>query len=198
MYHVLFYQHVDRVPALDEVSELTISVHHSSLAGFENVHLLGNRPVLENDLVGFHEYLKQTDFKRYAAETGRPIEELLTKASLTMIEGNRLKDSGDALAAIKSYTEAVDHFPLYFEAIDNRAFARMDLGDWDEAIVDLLESERINGPTMLTVFSIGECHLKAGRFTEARIQFIKCLERAPRNLLYQRFLQMAIDEKKPG
>lgn len=196
-YHTLFYQHVERRPSLDEVPGLNVWVYHAPLAGFEDVEPLGNIPVTMSDLVGFHEYLKQTDFNRYASETGHSTEELLAKSNLAMAEGNRLKDAGEALAAIEKYTEAVDSFPLYFEAIDNRAFARMDMGAWDEAIADFQESERLNGPTALTIFSIGECHLKAGRFVEAHDQFARCIELDPNNPDFRRFLQMANDGKKP-
>jgi len=196
-YHALFYEVVEKMPSIDDVPGLTVWMYHAPLAGFEDVLNIGAMPVVESELIGFHEYLKQTDFKRYATETNQSIDELLTKANSSMAAGNAFKDSGDALMAIEKYTEALECFPLYFEALDNRAFARMDLGIWDEAIEDFRESERVNGPTMLTVFSIGECHLKAGRFEEARGQFAKCIELEPNNSDVRRFLQMAIDGMKP-
>lgn len=196
-YHVLLYQLTANEPTMAEVASLDVWAYHVPIASLSDARRLGSSPVVMRELVGFHEFLKQTDFKRYATETGQSTDALIAQANSAMDEGNRLKHAGNALAVIEKYTEAVDCFPLYFEAIDNRAFARMDLGDWDGAIADFKESERENEPTIVTIFSIGECHLKAGRFDEARVQFTRCVERDPQNPDFGRFLQMAIDRKQP-
>lgn len=51
--------------------------------------------------------------------------------------GLRLTDEKKLFEAIDSYSKAIDLFPPFFEAIDNRAFCKMDLGMWAEAIEDL-------------------------------------------------------------
>jgi tetratricopeptide (TPR) repeat protein len=66
---------------------------------------------------------------------------------------------------------AIYLFPQFFEAIDNRAFSKMDLGLWSDAIKDFKLSLEQNPNTILAEFSIGECYFKMGDFQNAKRQF---------------------------
>jgi tetratricopeptide (TPR) repeat protein len=90
----------------------------------------------------------------------------------------------------------VDLVPAYYEAIDNRAFVRMDLGRWDEAIVDWKASLRVNPDNPVAIFSLGECHLRQGRFARATEAFEECVRRWPDEPLYRQFLERARARKK--
>jgi tetratricopeptide (TPR) repeat protein len=75
--------------------------------------------------------------------------------------------------AIDAYSKAIDLFPQFFEAIDNRAFCKMDLARWNEAIEDFNLSLQVNPNSVLAEFSIGECYFKMKDYQNAKTQFEK-------------------------
>ncbi len=162
-YHVLAYSPVDNLPALTDIDKLSIFVYHSPFdkKAFANAVLLTNQPLTANDLVGYHEYLRQTQEPNYYI----PIAKEYYKAGLV------LTDQKKHYEAINSYSKAIDLFPQFFEAIDNRAFCKMDLGLWTDAIEDFKRSLQQNPKSLLAEFSIGECYFKMGDYENAKRQF---------------------------
>lgn len=77
-----------------------------------------------NDLVGYHEYLRQTQLP----------EQYASVANAYYLAGLRLTDEKKYEEAMDSYSKAISLLPTFFEAIDNRAFCHMDLGQWQQAI----------------------------------------------------------------
>ncbi len=162
-YHISTYSPVDKLPALTDIDKLSIFVYHSPFdqKAFANATLLTNQPVTVNDLVGYHEYLRQTQNSSFYV----PIANSYYKAGLA------LTDHKKHYEAIDSYSKAIDLFPQFFEAIDNRAFCKMDLGLWADAIEDFKLSLQQNPNSLLAEFSIGECYFKMGDYEKAKRQF---------------------------
>ena len=138
-------------------------IYHSPFdkKAFEDCSLLTNRPITSSDLIGYHEYLRQTS-----------TTEFYTQVAIDYFnEGLRLTDEMKHDEAIDAYSKAIDLFPLFYEAIDNRAFCKMDLAEWEDAITDFRFSLQQNPHSVLAEFSIGECYLKMGDYENAKRQF---------------------------
>jgi len=162
-YHVLSYEPLSVLPSEKDIDTLNIQIYHSPVDknGFKGAALLANRTITSEDLIGYHEYLRQT----------RPIEEYFPLANGYYLNGLRLTDEKKHKEAIDSYSKAADLVPSFFEAIDNRAFCKMDLGLWLEAIEDFRQSLSIHPGSLLAEFSIGECYFKTGDYAQAKHQF---------------------------
>jgi tetratricopeptide (TPR) repeat protein len=162
-YHILTFSPLDSLPKISGIDNLSISVYHSPFdkKAFAGASLLANKPVTSGDLIGYHEYLRQTQDASFYV----PIANNYYKS------GYKLTDEKKHLEAIDAYSKAIDLFPQFFEAIDNRAFCKMDLGLWKEAIEDFKLSLEQNPDSLLAEFSIGECYFKLGDLINAKRQF---------------------------
>lgn len=124
--HCMTYHHASEKPDLDSLKDLKVFIGHAPIAatsfeyGWERI---GNEPVLPQHVFGFVEYLKQTDFQRYATYTGQDIEDIVSRANAHYSAGYALGTEGKTQEAIREYSAAIDLFPLFFEAIDNRGFS---------------------------------------------------------------------------
>lgn len=179
-YHVLIYEPVRTLPTVAELADLQVSVYHSPFAkeAFKEPIVIVNRPVTAADLIGYHEYLRQT----------RAPEDWIPIANGYYNTAYDLTDQNLHLEAIDFYSKSIDLFPQFYEAIDNRAFCKMDLGRWDEAISDFRLSLEQNPESILAEFSIGECHLKKQEYLQAKAQFEIALRIEPGNALVLEFL----------
>ena len=125
--------------------------------------VLTNRNVKADDLIGYHEYLRQTNNPK----------DYLTLADKYYQSALKLTDENRYSEAIDAYSKAIDLVPSFFEAIDNRAFCKMDTGKWTEAIKDFEQSLIVNQISFLAEFSIGECYFKLEEYEKAKHQFKK-------------------------
>ncbi|SFD49136.1 Tetratricopeptide repeat-containing protein [Chitinophaga sp. CF118] len=164
-YHVLTYVELDKLPNIPDLDNLPVLIHHSPFdrKAFENAVLLANRPVNSIDLIGYHEYLRQTQSPNYYVQIANDYYQ----------SGLRLTDEKLYKDAIDVYSKAIDLFPQFFEAIDNRAFCKMDRGLWNEAIEDFKLSLQVNPNSLLAEFSIGECYFNMSDYQNAKLQFEK-------------------------
>jgi tetratricopeptide (TPR) repeat protein len=192
--HCLTYQPLSSKPTIDSLQQVKVRVWHAPIAagsfakGWERI---GNRPATQEELVGFVEYLKLTDFPRYISFTGHDSKEIVRKANEHYKRAYYLGEQGNRTEAIAEYSKAIDLFPLFYEALDNRAFTYMELGKLREALLDFEQSLKVNPNGMTAFFSKGECLMKLGdltaaeaifkegqrRFPEQRATFTKYLER---------------------
>src|SRR5688572_10067611 len=137
--HCLTYEPSYIKPTMASLPKLGIRVWHvpilagSFLSGWER---LGNQHITKDELRGFIEYLKHTNFQRYLLLTGQDAEQVVTKANEHYKKANALGEQGKRNEAIAEYTVAVELFPLFYEAIDNRAFTYMELGKYEDALRD--------------------------------------------------------------
>lgn len=179
-YHVLAYEPLNATPSPKEVDNLKISIYHMPIdaAGFKEPVILGNMRVMAHELVGYHEYLRQTQSP----------ENYTSLAIGYFNDGLFLTDEQKHEEAIDAYSKGVDLFPLFYEAIDNRAFCKMNLALWEAAIEDFNLSLQVNPVSVLAEFSIGECCLRLKRYEDARLQFEKALAIDPDHQLSKDFL----------
>ena len=190
--HCLTYKSVPSKPSADTLQKAEVHVWHAPIdagsfsSGWE---LVGNQSPSRDELVGFAEYLKLTDFPRYVSFTGQDSGEIVRKANEHYQRAYQLGDKGRRLEAIAEYSKAVDLFPLFYEAIDNRAFTYMELGKNREALSDFEMSLRVNPNGMAAFFSRGECLMKLGELTAAEAIFLEGQTRFPeKRALFEKFL----------
>lgn len=179
-YHVLIYQPVNSLPRPENLAALSIMVYHAPIArnGFSNPQLLAKSKVNDNDLLGYREYIRQTN----------DVDEIVRLAKAYYQAGYALTTAKEHKQAIEKYTLAIELIPAFFEAIDNRAFCKMDMGRWQEAIADFELSLTVHPKSVLAEFSIGECYLKMKDLTRAAEQFEKALAIDPNHKLSIDFL----------
>jgi tetratricopeptide (TPR) repeat protein len=127
---------------------------------------------------GYFEYIKQT----------QNFDEVVKYANQFYQEAYRLTNEKQYEAAIEQYTRAIDLMPVFYEAIDNRAFVKMDLGRWDEAIADFELSLTVEPDSVLAVFSIGECHYKMKDYATSKGFFERALAIDPAHVHSRAFL----------
>jgi len=192
--HVLTYERFSRRPTLDDLATARVLAWHAPIAceGLERESdIIGNKAVDPGELVGYLEYLKQTDFRAYVEERGVTVDEVIRRANAAYDAGNALSDQKKFAAAIGKFDEAIAEFPLFYEAHDNRAFALMDLGRLREAAAGFSESLRFEPNNLAALFSLGECHLKLGEAAEAAKIFKECAARWPDDPRPREFLARA-------
>jgi tetratricopeptide (TPR) repeat protein len=187
-YHVLSYFPAAEKPTIDTLDGLDIYALHAPLATFESAEKIGDSEVTQDDLQGFYYYLKTTDFARYCQETEQNIDHTIERANTCFREGYAFTDEKKHDEAIAKYLEAVELYPLFYEAIDNMAFLKMNMSRWSDAIDDFRWSLEIESKNVLAEFSIGECYMKMGHLPEAKDQFERALEMESDNPLALDFL----------
>jgi tetratricopeptide (TPR) repeat protein len=192
--HVLLYNVCSSRPSIDDVDSAKVfawhvPVDHSAME--RDCEVLGNRAVTSNDLIGYFEFLKQTDFRAYIKEKGVAIEDVVNEAKAAYDEGNRLCEERKLEQALAAYSRALEHFPPFYEAHDNRAFTLMELARYPEAAKEFEESIRINPDNPAALFSLGECFLKVGEYPKAVDIFQDCATRWPDQAHHREFLRRA-------
>ncbi|MFN8335620.1 MAG: tetratricopeptide repeat protein [Cyclobacteriaceae bacterium] len=179
-YHVLGYAPAEKLPDPEKVTELSVFIYHFPIDknGFENPVLFTRSIVSDEELTGYHEYLRQT----------QSIDSIIQEATRYFHEGYSLTDQKKHEEAIEKYSRAIDLFPTLYEALDNRAFCKMDLGRWRDAIEDFKMSLTIHPYSALAEFSIGECYLKLGEVHSSKEYFQRALAIDPDHELSKEFL----------
>ncbi|QWT19338.1 tetratricopeptide repeat protein [Bacillus sp. NP157] len=195
VFHCLFYEKSSRRPTPETVESLKVVAWHSPIAAQayqSGWDVLCSTPVRDAELVGFHEYLRLTDFPRYVDVTGRDARALVSQASELYRRACALGEAGDRHGAIGLYTDAIDIFPLFYEAIDNRAFTYMELGDYASALNGFEASLQVKPTGHAAFFSRGECLMKLGLLDKAVAVFEDGMVRFPEHKdIYERFLTEA-------
>lgn len=180
-FHVLCYKAVDEEPTLISLHQLEVSIYHAPVhqESFQDAVFLINSPVTDDELIGYYEYQRDNDSDFEAA---------MQKATHYYRMAHELTDEGKFEDAINHYTMAINLVPTFYEAIDNRAFCKMDLERWSDAITDFQLSLQINPGSLLAEFSIGECYYRLEEFAKAKEQFEKCIQIDPHHQLSKDFL----------
>ena len=178
--HVTGYKPVTHLPTLDRLADMEVFVQHFPIdsKGFTDPVFITNSPVTEEDLEGYYYYIGQMQEETEDEKV----------AIAYYHEALDLTDKGMHKEAIEAYTKAIEAVDFFFEAIDNRAFCKMDLGMWQEAIDDFNRSLSINPGSILAEFSIGECFLRLGNNNSAKEQFEKALVLDPQHQPSKDFL----------
>lgn len=187
-YHLKIYAAVDALPQEEELAKLAVLAYHAPIDenGFENPQLLYSSTIEEDDLIGYLEYIKQTG----------NIDEVIQYASKYYQEAYQLSSQKEHEKAIEKYSKAIELIPNFFEAIDNRAFCKMDLGLWEAAVEDFNLSLKANSDSFLAIFSIGECYFKSAEYTKAKEYFEQAAVIDPNHQLPKQFLAKTIEQLK--
>lgn len=184
-YHVLMFKPIDSLPAVEDINKLDVMIYHAPIAsdGFEHPTLFAKSTVADYELTGYYEYLRQTgNFDLLAKIAGDYYR-----------EAYYLTDHKQYETAIEKYTKAIELIPNFFEAVDNRAFCKMDMGLWADAIEDFKLSLTINPNSFLAEFSIGECLLHLKDYENAALRFEKASEIDSTQQVAKDFLKKARD-----
>lgn len=198
--HCLVFQPIAQTPTAESFRSPGDRGCHGpiSAAGFaEGWEVLCTSPIEDGDMVGFIEYLRMTDFRRYLEVTQQDVDALVAQANAHYRAALALDNDGMKLEAIDAYTQAIELFPLFFEAIDNRAFLHMELGDYATALNGFEESLQVNPDGNSAFFSSGECLLRLGRLDEAQQVFEEGKQRFPEHQdMYVRYLAETLGQKR--
>lgn len=181
VYHVMSFAPLDHTPTISDINNLKVVAFHLpfNTKAFRGATILTSLKIKSEELIGYHEYLRQT----HSPEQYLPIADSYYQAALKLTDDKKHEE------AIDSYSKAIDLCPQFFEAIDNRAFCKMDLGLWVEAIKDFELSLSTKPNSLLAEFSIGECCFKMGDFQKARQHFQKAHEIDPNHDATIKFLK---------
>ena len=179
-YHVLSFGPIYHRPKIKDIENLKVIVYHAPFDRkvFRDGTILTNRNVTSDDLIGYHEYLRQT----YNPEEYLNLADKYYQTALKLTDENKHSE------AIDAYSKAIDLVPSFFEAIDNRAFCKMNKDMWTEAIKDFENSLIVNPDSFLVEFSIGECYIKLQDYEKAKIQFEKAHQIDPKHEAPIKFL----------
>ncbi|MBQ4813316.1 hypothetical protein A7985_12580 [Pseudoalteromonas luteoviolacea] len=135
--HVLIYKPSTTKPTLKSLRNQPILSYHAPLSHTlftSDWQFVGHASPLSAELKPYINYLKHNDFKKYAAATDQKIDDLIFRANTQYTKGYALSQAAQYEQAIEAYKQAVNIFPLYYEAIDNIGFAYMDMGEFEKAI----------------------------------------------------------------
>ena len=200
--HCLTYKSASNKPTVASLKQAPVLAWHAPIdagsfsKGWERI---GNKAPPKDELVGFVEYLKLTNFPRYVTFTGQDSKEIVRKANEHYKRAYALGDQGKKTEAIAEYSKAIELFPLLYEAIDNRAFMYMELGRNQEALHDFEESLRVNPNGMAAFFSKGECLMKLGKLKAAETIFQEGQNRFPeQRATFAKFLEKVRALQKNG
>lgn len=199
--HCLTYETTSSKPTFESLKEAKIRIWHAPInaSSFKDWELVGNQAPSTDEFNGFIEYLKLTDFPRYVSFTGQDSKEIVRKANEHYQKAYALGDQGKRVEAIAEYGKAIDLFPLFYEAIDNRAFTYMELGKVPEALQDFEASLRVNPNGMAAFFSKGECLMKLGQLKAAEAVFQEGQTKFPeKRALFTKFLEKVRALRKDG
>ncbi len=191
--HCLTYKAMPNKPTIESLRQAPVLVWHAPIAassfnqGWERI---GNQAPSKDELAGFVEYLKLTDFPRYVAFTGQDSSEIVRQANEHFKRANALANQDKRMEAIAEYSQAIELFPLFYEAMDNRAFTYMELGRNREALRDFEQSLLVNPNGMAAFFSKGECLMKLGDLKAAEAIFQEGQSRFPeQRAMFKKFLE---------
>lgn len=198
--HCLIYNSAPGKPTSESLKQAGVRIWHAPIAANRFAHgweRIGTWPPSKGELAGFIEYLKLTDFPRYLDVTGQDSKAIVHKANEHYKCAIELGNQGRRVESIAEYSKAIELFPLFFEAIDNRAFTYMELGKNQEALQGFEESLRVNPNGLAAYFSKGECLMKLGRLEEAAKVFGAGVTKFPqKKALFEDFLKRAEALKK--
>ena len=176
--HYLTYEQSPAKPDLAALAQAEVRMAHAAkpaAALADGWELLGNQPASARELQG----LKYMDFALYLQLTGQQQHVIEAAARDHFARAGAMRDEGRSTEAIREYGKAIDLYPLFHEALSQRAYAFMELGLHQQALRDLEEALYLVPDSADAFFSRGECLLKLGHLEEAEAAFSEGQERFP-------------------
>jgi len=186
--HVLIYSLVNFVPTMGDYENFEVLAWHALVSkdGLSKLKVIGNSAVSFDELKEYHIYLKD----------GGLLEAQISEAIRVYRRGIKLHDKSKLSEALRYYSMAIDLLPTFFEAIDNKGFCYMELGEWNSAVQCFENSCRVNDEGVIALFSIGECYMRLGDYEAALSWFDKAEKVDPSHEGVRQFRSLA-EEKRP-
>lgn len=156
--------------------------------------VLGSIAVEPADLEGYYLYLKSTDFPRYVSETGKDAAEIVATAQSAYKRGIAMEDQGDTEGAIQAYTEAIETFPLFYEAIDNRALLFLRSMQFQAAIDDAQQSLGVQPQNILALQILAQAAIALKQTDQAMAAYQRCLRIDPTHVEAQEYVAAHVTE----
>jgi tetratricopeptide (TPR) repeat protein len=180
-FHIISYKKIDKLIQKTEIDLLEISEYHFKADRnlFKEATYFDEKILKSTELSPYHNYLRET-------EQGNLIVDF---AIDYFNKALKLTDEKKYLEAIDEYTKAIDLLPSFYEALDNRAFCKMDLGLWNDAILDFNESLFENSNSALAELSIGECFFNLKNYEMSKTHFENAAFIEPNNPIVIDFLE---------
>lgn len=200
--HLMLYPPYPSRPSIGQVQRTEPFVLHVPVMyadGDYQGEYLGNIPVEERDMTGYNAYVEEMSAGNDDTEHEHMhvfTEETIKRISEAFDRANRHYDKRRYDEAILAYTEVLELWPDYYEALDNMGYVYMDIGQHDKAIELFHRSLEINPFGVTAHGSLGDCHLHCGRFEEARSHYRDAITFAPGHRRLYRLLNTV--EKKLG
>lgn len=178
-WHLSVFQSTSTPPA--DPAALKMFVMHAPIDSdsFKDITIFGYKDLQQNDLVGYLMYLKEVNFGEWVKATGQNMDALIQEGKAFYREGYFLSEKGQHHDAIAAYSKAIDILPFLYEALDNRAMSKMDLGDYEGAVSDLRDSLHRFSNNPVGAFALAECLLQLGQMDEARNMYQYVIQLKP-------------------
>lgn len=180
--HVLVYEDSVLKPTLNVLKDTPIKIQHAPVSseGFEKEWtVLANEKLSDRELDGFINYLKHSDFQRYAEFTNQDLNKLISLANSKYKQAYSLSRNSKPNEAIELYLAAVDIFPFFIEALDNIAFIYMDFGEYEKAIEYFDKSLLIEPNGYTALYYKGKSFINLGEVDAALSLFKEGMSRFP-------------------
>ena len=188
--HVRVFNDARTRPDLATAKALGVRTAHAQVLasmfekGWERI---GHAPPTKTELAPLLADLKFADFPKYLKLTGENPDLLAKAASEHYDRAVALSDQGHRDEAIAEYSRAINTFPLFFEAFDNRGWLFLDAGRPKDALADFDSSLAVNPEGDGALLGKAECLLKLGQPAQAEKLFGEGVKRFPK--LKERFEQ---------
>lgn len=192
-YHVTSFQPMDRLPTAMDIDGLQRFAWHLPMSGEateEEGTVFGHRPVVHEELYGFHYYLRETDWQRYGDEVRKNPDPFIETAQKNYERGCALSKNELFEEAIEEYQAAFSQYPFFYEALDNWGFDLLELNRIDEAIDCFRSSLQGDENNPLAFFMIGKCIMLKGDLDGAARIFEEGEKKWPGHPDFPKFLEL--------
>lgn len=179
IFHVSMYGPFDSVPENTPKNREKVFALHLPIQDLKADNILGNMPVTGQELKGYSEFLKITNFKKYVEINNLKVEDIANEANAEFALGNEKYEQQNFKDAIYHFSNALNIYPGFFEAADNRGLSRMAMGELNEAIKDFEFSTMVNPDSHIAYSCIGECYYHLKDFKKSKEYFLKSQEVKP-------------------
>ena len=179
VYHISMFGPFEKPPENTPKNREKIFALHLPVQDLKTDNVLGNIPPTGQEIKAYDEFLKITNFKKYIERNNFKVEDVANEANAEFALGNEKYEQANYKDAIYHFSNALNIYPGFFEAADNRGLSRMALGELPDAIKDFEFSTMVNPDSHISYSCIGECYYHLKDFKKSKEYFLKAQEVNP-------------------